>query len=95
MNTASEPMSWRRRFLRMAERMSDAARSGVVAKNFSNSAADFPSTHPCRWVIRALRAMLVLMPPGWTQVTPMGLSSTSSSWRSASVKPFTANFAAL
>ena len=45
--------------------------------------------------LRALRAMFVAIPPGWTQWTPTGLRAITISWRSASVKPRTANFAAL
>ena len=44
---------------------------------------------------RALRAMLVRMPPGCTVVHDTGLRAISSSMRSASVKPRTANLAAL
>ncbi|COV16425.1 Uncharacterised protein [Mycobacterium tuberculosis] len=43
----------------------------------------------------ALRATAVLMPPGCTHVTLTGCLATSISWRSASVKPRTANLAAL
>ena len=45
--------------------------------------------------IRALRAMLVLIPPGWMVVTDTLAPSISSSIRSESVKPRTANLAAL
>ncbi|SHX80170.1 Uncharacterised protein [Mycobacteroides abscessus subsp. abscessus] len=43
----------------------------------------------------ALRATLVLMPPGCTQVTATGFLPMIISWRRDSVKPRTANFAAL
>ena len=73
--------------------MISAALSGVVMVIASKSAAI------CSWLrprpsgslrIRALRAMLVVIPPGWTVTaeTPV----PRSSWRSASVKPRTANF---
>ena len=42
-----------------------------------------------------MRAIAVLMPPGWTAVTPTGWPATSISSRSASVKPRTAYFEAL
>ena len=42
-----------------------------------------------------LRAIAVLMPPGCTQVTSTGCPAMSISWRSDSVNPRTANFAAL
>lgn len=45
--------------------------------------------------IRDAVAMLVATPPGCTQVTLTGAPSSSSSMRSASVKPRTANFVAL
>ena len=45
--------------------------------------------------MRAFLAMFVLMPPGWIVVTDTGAPSISSSMRSVSVKPRTANFAAL
>ena len=45
--------------------------------------------------MRALRAMAVLIPPGCTQVTFTGWPAMSISWRRASVKPRTANFAEL
>ena len=41
---------------------------------------------------RALRAIAVATPPGWTTVTPMRVPS--SSWRSAFEKPRTANLLA-
>ncbi len=43
----------------------------------------------------ALRATLVLMPPGWTRMTRMCGSVWASSSASASVKPRTAYFEAL
>ena len=43
----------------------------------------------------ALRAIAVFTPPGCTQVTLTPLPATAISWRSASVKPRTPNFAAL
>ena len=46
-------------------------------------------------VTRPLRTMPVLIPPGCTQVTPTGWPASSMSWRTASVKPRTANFEAL
>ena len=53
----------------------------------------------CAWscdaVVRALRTIAVLMPPGCTQVTLTGCLAMIISWRSASVKPRTANFAEL
>ncbi len=45
--------------------------------------------------MRALRAMLVLMPPGWMVVTETLEPSMSSSMRNESVNPRTANLAAL
>ena len=45
--------------------------------------------------MRALRAMLVRMPPGWMVVADTGAPSISSSMRRQSVKPRTANLAAL
>ena len=45
--------------------------------------------------MRALRAMLVLIPPGWIDVAETPHRSMSSSMRRASVKPRTANLAAL
>ena len=44
-------------------------------------------------LLRAARAMLVRMPPGWTHKTPTLVSRSSS--RSASLKPRTAAFEAL
>ncbi len=41
---------------------------------------------------RALVAMAVRTPPGWTIVTPTDDPLVSSSWRSASENPRTANF---
>ena len=43
---------------------------------------------------RVARAIPVLTPPGCTQLTATGSPAISSSWRSASVNPRTANFAA-
>ena len=43
----------------------------------------------------ALRAMLVLIPPGCTQVTRTACPASSISWRRLSVNPRTANLAAL
>ena len=68
----------------------------VVMKFFSKSAPAAFSSKPSALMLvswRAARAMLVLMPPGWTLIarTLVALSS----WRSASVKPRTANLAAL
>ena len=75
-------------------RMIRAAFSGEVlasflSKDFVNSSLSTPSTAVM------LRAMLVLMPPGCTVVTLTGWPAAIISCRSASVKPRTANFAAL
>ncbi len=45
--------------------------------------------------IRAVLAMLVLIPPGCTQLAETPESSMSSSWRNDSVKPRTAYLVAL
>src|SRR5947207_11579466 len=45
--------------------------------------------------MRAARAMFVFTPPGWMQVAETGEPARSSSSRSASVKPRTANLDAL
>src|SRR5690349_18897963 len=73
--------------------MISAARSGVVRRSASNSAAICSRVRPWpvgSFLTRALRAMLVWTPPGWTVTarTPVPRSSC----RSASVKPRTANF---
>ena len=70
-----------------------AAAAGVVLARASNAAA--ASALSCPLVTRALRAMAVRTPPGWMQLTETGRPSTRTSCRSASVKPRTANFAAL
>ena len=54
-----------------------------------------PATSRTLASIRALRAMFVLIPPGWTVVTETLAPSISSSMRSESVNPRTANLAAL
>ena len=96
MSLASVPTSTRRRSASTAARILRAALSGDVLARRSNWAPRSPPSRPGRAPrMRALRAMLVLIPPGWTVVhdTPQGL--ISSSMRSASVKPRTANFAEL
>jgi hypothetical protein len=70
-----------------------AALSGVVMVIASKSAAIWSWLRPSpsgSLRTRALRAMLVLIPPGWTVTaeTPV----PRSSWRSESVNPRTANF---
>ncbi len=71
-----------------------AARSGdILASSLSNVAVTSAWLSPR--VTRPLRTMPVLIPPGCTQVTPTGWPASSMSWRTASVKPRTANFAAL
>ena len=75
--------------------MISAALSGVVRSSASNSAAICSWLRPRpsgSFLTRALRAMLVLIPPGWTVTarTPV----PRSSWRSESVNPRTANFEA-
>ena len=95
---ASGPISARRRSRRTAVRICSAAFSGLVMKARSNSfggllgiSCDVADAR----VQRALRAMFVLIPPGWTVVTETLVSSISSSMRRVSVKPRTANLAAL
>ena len=91
---ASPPTRTRALFLRTASRMIWAARSGLVlASRLSNILASFSLSSPSAAV--ALRAIAVLTPPGWTAVTRTGWPAMSISWRSASVKPRTANLAAL
>src|SRR6202012_4015878 len=74
--------------------MISAARRGVVlasrlSKNEDWAWALTPSA------VRPLRAIAVLMPPGWTDVTLTGSRLSTISCRSASVKPRTANLAEL
>ena len=71
-----------------------AARSGSIRASFFSKSR---SSASASWlaVLRPLREMPVLMPPGCTQVTPTGWPAISISSRSASVKPRTAYFEAL
>ncbi|MNY43942.1 hypothetical protein D3C86_1789280 [compost metagenome] len=80
--------------------ITSAALSGVVRSSWSLNCwrawlASWPVTLARLSFIRAVLAMLVLMPPGCTQLAETPQSSMSSSWRSDSVKPRTANLVAL
>jgi len=78
--------------------MTRAAFSGLVMNSFSKSWRACSGSEPMSTrlaCIRALRAMLVLMPPGCTVVADTPQRAMSSSSRRASVKPRTANLAAL
>ena len=98
MARASEPISTRRLLPFTPLRMVWEASSGVVRNIFSKSRRAL-STSPVIFStpapMRALRAILVLMPPGCTEVQDTRPPSISSSWRRASVKPRTANLDAL
>ena len=98
MTLASGPMSARRRSRRTAVRICCAAFSGLVIKARSKSASALsrsPAISETLGSKRALRAMFVLIPPGWMVVTDTLAPSISSSIRRVSLNPRTANFAAL
>jgi len=80
--------------LRAPRRITLAAWSEVVRASFWSNSSD-NALASCRPTAVELRTMLVLIPPGWTQVTVTGWPLMTISSRSASVKPRTANFAAL
>ena len=65
----------------------------VLASLASKSSATAALSVPAAAV--PLRTMLVLIPPGCTQLTFTGRLAMIISWRSDSVNPRTANFAAL
>ena len=95
---ASGPISARRRSRWTAMRICAAAFSGLVMKARSKSLTDLsglPATSRTLACMRALRAMFVLIPPGWIVVTETLAPSISSSMRRESLNPRTANFAAL
>ncbi len=96
---ASGPISTRRLFFCTAPTMTSAALAGVVMKDFSNSllatSAGLPVAVATLGSNLAERAMLVLMPPGWTHVALTHDRVSSRSWRSDSVKPRTAYLLAL
>ncbi len=80
--------------------MTWAAFSGVVRSNWSLNCSRalsgaWPVTLAMLSFIRAVLAMLVLIPPGCTQLAETPESSMSSSWRNDSVKPRTAYLVAL
>ena len=98
MTLASGPIRARRQSRWTAVRIWRAVFSGLVMKRRSKSATALsasPVIADSLASIRALRAMLVLIPPGWMVVTDTLAPSISSSIRSVSVKPRTANLAAL
>ena len=70
------------------------AAAGVVRANFSNRVPSSSALTLSRKSVpeRALRAMLVFTPPGWTTDSLRVLLLIASSWRSDSEKPRTANF---
>ena len=71
-----------------------AAFSGVIRASFSSKSLAVAALSS--WSeTRALRAIAVLMPPGWTAVTPTLWPAISISSRIASVMPRTAYFDAL
>ena len=74
--------------------MISAAFAGVIRASLSSKSESMAAPS---WlgVLRPLRAIPVLIPPGCTHVTPTGCPLMSISWRSASVKPRTAYFVAL
>ena len=78
----------------MPRQMIRAAFSGLIVASFSSKSLAAASWST--WSeVRALRAIAVLIPPGWTTVTPTGWPAMSSSSRSASVSPRTAYLVAL
>ena len=86
-------MSSRGRRFSIAATISAAAVSGGMVSSLANC------LRPCSYSstetpdpVRALSAIRVLMPPGWTTVTPTPFSA--SSCRTASLKPRTANLLA-
>jgi len=95
---ASGPISTRRAFRRTPRMIFRAAARGVVraARSKPARAASTSSSVTSRMLasMRAARAMFVFTPPGCTHVADTGTPAMSSSSRSASVKPRTANFAA-
>src|SRR5579875_617120 len=98
MTLASGPTSTRRRSVITAARIWRAARSGDVSAIRSNcrrASSRPPATSATLGSMRALRAMLVLIPPGCTVVADTGAPSIRSSIQRVSVKPRTANLAAL
>ena len=96
MKRASLPIRMRGWFFSMPVMMRSAAAFGVVLATASNRSIDCArralSVTPTP--ARELRTMLVATPPGCTTDSLTGLAAICSSWRSASEKPRTANFAA-
>ncbi len=86
-------------FLRTPARIVRAASSAVVMKNFSKLSLPCCSLSTMKptmfFATRLDCAMFVRMPPGCTQVADTPHFIMSSSWRSDSVKPRTANLVAL
>jgi len=90
---ALQPMSRRGRRRSTAATIRAAAFSGGILSSLTNcsrprSYSSIETPEP----VRALSAIRVRTPPGWTTVTPM--PSSASSCRSASEKPRTANLLA-